>query len=593
MTERVTNRAERGIKPLVQWIQALLGLNSDVREALVYMRHFTIVRKLIMLLCALLLISVLTGLAILRSNERVKSHANAAEAFNRTVQDYEGLMNRYQDLNTISYRFLSEGYEKKQSEAYQSKLAQLGELTDNLKLVFERDDDLRSYLSWFDKINQAYADLFEAHFAGAFLPESLNGVVIRQTLTAQMNDTLRVDGELKQLFEARREKSSDKLQDTLSGSSRDVVLLTATMVVVTMALAFLFGRSINRGVKLLMRRIQAYRNGDLGYATGDSRSDEFGAVDAYLAQMGEQIRLMLESNRRTGSEVVEWTGSILEKSKENRQAATIIQELTEHCQTRVELQHDATASISAVIEEATAGSAQMLHASDLLRDSVWRTNGHAQEGRTLMTELSASFNETSEEMARLGEQVESMRERMSEVHRFMLGISEIAYRTNLLSLNASIEASRAGVHGSGFSVIAHEIRRLAGQTEGFAGNVRDAMQTMQADIGAMASAFDGFAERVGDTKSRSEQAVVTFGDIALESGRLATQTEEWSLSVNEVAAGLNEIVASIERLVESSSDIRDSMLQVSGLAAAQSDVSGYLQQAVDRLADTAKSLRAD
>ena len=557
------------------------------------MRKLTIVRKLILLLCALLLISVLTGLAILRSNERVKAHANEAEAFNRTVQDYEGLMNRYQDLNTISYRFLSEGYEKKQSEAYQSKLAQLNELTDNLKLVFEQDNDLRSYLSWFDKINQAYSDLYAAHFAGAFLPESLNGVVIRQTLTTQMNDTLRVDGELKRLFEARREESSVKLQGTLSGSSRDVILLTATMVVVTLALAYLFGRSINRGVKLLMRRIQAYRNGDLGYVTVVSRGDEFGTVDAYLSQMGEQLLMMLESNRRTGSEVVEWTGSILEKSKENRQAASSIQELTERCQARIELQHDATASISAVIEEASAGSAQMLHASVELRDTVWRTNGHAQEGKALVTALSASFEETSGEMARLGEQVGSMRERMSEVHRFMQGISEIAYRTNLLSLNASIEASRAGVHGSGFSVIAGEIRRLAGQTEGFAGNVREAMLSIQADIGAMASAFDGFAERLDATKERSEQAVASFGDIALESDRLAGQTEEWTLSVNEVAAGLNEIVASIERLVESSSDIRDSMLQVSGLAAAQSDVSGYLQQAVDRLADTAKSLRAD
>lgn len=557
------------------------------------MRKLTIVRKLIFLLCALLLISVTTGLAILRSNERVKAQANEAEAFNRTVQNYEGLMNRYQDLNTISYRFLSEGYEKKQSEAYRSKLGEMKELTGKLKLVFEQDDDLRSYLSWFDKINQAYADLFEAHFAGAFLPESLNGVVIRQTLTMQLNDALRVDGELKMLFEAQREESSVKLHSTLAGSSREVILLTAVMVVVTLALAYLFGRSINRGVKLLLQRIQAYRGGDLGYVSGVARGDEFGTVDAYLAQMGEQLKVMLESNRRTGVEVVEWTGNILEKSKENRHAASSIQELTERCQKRIELQHDATASISAVIEEASAGSAQMLHASGELRDSVWRTNGYAQEGKAYVSALSDSFEETNGEMAVLGDQVASMRERMNEVHRFMLGISEIAYRTNLLSLNASIEASRAGVHGSGFSVIAHEIRRLAGQTEDFAGNVRGVTQSIQADIGAMAAAFDGFARHLANTRRHSEQAVASFGDIAQESDRLAAQTDEWSQSVSEVAAGLNEIVASIERLVESSSDIRDSMLQVSDLATAQSDVSGYLQQAVDKLSHAAKSLRAD
>ncbi|MFC5530410.1 methyl-accepting chemotaxis protein [Cohnella yongneupensis] len=556
------------------------------------MKKLTIVRKLLLMLFALLLISVLTGLAILRSNEQVKKHTSEAEAFNRTTQDYESLMNLYQELNTISYRFLSEGYEKKQAEAYTAKLSQMSEVTGRLKLVFDQDEDLRSYLSWFDKINLAYKDLFDTHFAGAFLPESLNGVVIRQVLTSQMGDTLRVDGELKELFAAQREDSGNQLRSTISGSSRDVILLTAFMVVVMLGVAYLFGRSIDQGVKLLLRRIQAYRNGELGYVSA-ARGDEFGTVDAYLAQMGEQLRIMLESNRQTGAEVVEWTGNILEKSTENRQAASSILSLSERCQARIELQHDATASISAVIEQASAGSEHMLHASGSLRDSVWRTNGYAQEGKALVTALSASFDETSGEMLRLGGQVKSMKERMKDVHRFMLGISEIAYQTNLLSLNASIEASRAGVHGSGFSVIAHEIRRLAGQTEGFAGNVRSAMQAIQADIGSMAAGFDGFAKHLDATRGRSEQAVASFGDIALESDRLAAQTEEWTQSVTEVAAGLNEIVASIERLVESSSDIRDSMQQVSGLAASQSDVSGYLQQAVDKLAHTTKSLRVE
>lgn len=557
------------------------------------MGTFTIVRKLTLLLGALLLISALTGIAILRSNAQVKAHAGETEAAGRTERDYAGLMNAYQELNTIAYRFLSEGYEKKQAEAYTNKLASIAELTDGMRSAFEADDELRSYLSWFDKINGAYRALYDDNFAGAFLPESLNGVVIRQALTAQMTDARRIDGELKTLFEARREEGADRLRDTLAEGTRLVIALTAATVALTLALAYLFGRSIDRGAKLLMRRIQAYRSGDLDYASEAVRRDEFGAVDGYLAQMGEQVRGMLEANRRTGAEVVEWTGSMLAKSAENRDAAGAILSLTERCHARIELQHDATASISAVVEEASAGSEHMLHASRSLRESVLRTNGHAREGRSTVAAMSASFGETGEEMSRLGGRVKAMAERMSEAHRFMQGISELAYRTNLLALNASIEASRAGAHGGGFAVIAREIRALAGRTEQFAGSVRGVMEAIGADAEAMSAGFDAFSARMDVTRGRSEQAVASFGHIADESDSLAARTEAWTQTVAEVAAGLGEIVASVERLALSSADIRDSMVQVSGLAAAQSEVSAYLREAVDRLADAAKALRAE
>ncbi|WP_158602327.1 methyl-accepting chemotaxis protein [Cohnella endophytica] len=558
------------------------------------MIRLTIVRKLMLLLVALLLISALTGIAILRSNDQVRTQSGQAEALNRTELGYGSLMNSYQELNTIAYRFLSEGYEKKQSQASVKKLEQIKMTTTGLHSVFEANEELRSYLSWFAKINEGYESLFSDNFTGAFLPESLNSVVIRKALTSLMTDSARIDEELKIWFEAKRGEESDRLNNTLADSTRNVVLLTVITLVLTLVLAFLFGRSINQGVKLLMRRIHAYRDGNMAYASPKKkRGDEFGSVEAYLAQMGERIQGILEANRSTGLKVVEWTQDILKKSKDNREASSSIQSQTERCQVRIESQHEATASISAVLEEAAAGSEAMLAVSDSLKDSVWRTNGHAQDGKRFVTELTDSFELTNGELARLGEQVASITERMKDAQSFMSGISGLAYQTNLLSLNASIEASRAGANGNGFSVIAQEIRKLAVQTEGFAGKARTLMQSIHADTESMAYSFEGFAEQMDATKSKSEQAAASFGEIAGESNILAAQTEEWSRAVAEVAAGLSEIVVSVEQLVDSSSDLRDSVLTVSEIAVVQVGLSGYLQQAVDGLAETSAALRGD
>ncbi|OXS61837.1 hypothetical protein B1A99_04315 [Cohnella sp. CIP 111063] len=557
------------------------------------MAHMTIIRKLTLLLLALLLISTLTGAAILRANGQIRSQAKESETLGRLEREYESLMMTYHELNTISYRFLSEGYEKKQAQAYTDKLESLRTTAGKLSAELEGSAELGSYLNWFAKLNTDYEALYADHFTGTFLPESLNSAAILQSLTNQTTAAGRIDRELKDIFGGLREERATQLGDTLANSSRTAIWLTIGTVVLSVALAYLFGRSVNRGVGMLIRRIEAYREGRLDYNSSVVRSDEFGRVDLILAQMGERIREMLEANRDTGRKVVSWTGSLLEKSRDNREASDSIQRLAESCQVRIESLHEATASISAVVQQASAGSEQLREAAGTLRNSVEKTNGYAQEGKQAVLELAASFERTSEELVRLGGQVGSIAERMDDALRFMSGIGDLAYRTNLLSLNASIEASRAGAQGGGFSVIAREIRKLAGQTESFAKQTRTLMDAMRSDMEGMSGGFTQFTVRLEETKHKSELAVGSFLDIAGESQTLAVGTEEWSRAAAEVAAGLDEIVVSVARLVDSSADLRDGVVRVSGIALRQADLSGHLLQAADELAEVSAALQRD
>jgi|GEM_PF-3465405 len=547
--------------------------------------------KLSMLVIGFVIVSALTGLLIVRSNHQVQSQIEVMDRWFEMEQNYYRFMSLDNDMNTITYRFLNEGYEEKQAKLFQEKIGQAKQLVAEMKPVYEADADLASFIGWFTKLNQDYETMYNTYFAKAFLPQDLNAIAIRSELNKMVVNAQRVDGEIRTEFQQKREANSSLLSRTLSQSSTTVMALLLLTIIVTVLLVILFGRSINQGVALLLKRIQAYKHGDWLFKTEKTRSDEFGLINQYLSEMGDSLRQTLDANREASSHVLKLTENIRERSTQNQEASLSVNRLTMLSHDKIQMQHHATTAISAVLEEASAGSEEMLASTDLMRETINHMNGLSHTGRDHVLDMDASFRETKAEMERLVGSVSLTKKRVDDVHAFMRGISEITRQTNLLSINASIEAARSGEHGKGFAVVANEIRSLSKQTDDFAKQVRQLMEGIQQDTAAVLDGFTLFRRHIEHTSAKAEAVTGSFGSISEHSDTLARQIGEVNASAQEIAIGLNEIVLSVTQLVDSSLEINENIHNVAEYAGVQASLSDNLQEAVQGLLDTSEELQ--
>jgi methyl-accepting chemotaxis protein len=209
-----------------------------------------------------------------------------------------------------------------------------------------------------------------------------------------------------------------------------------------------------------------------------------------------------------------------------------------------------------------AASHDMIGLAETARGKAEAASGRAAEGARTIDALVTSFGTIGE---------------------FLRGITKISQQTNLLSLNARIEAARAGVHGAGFAVIAQEVKALAGETGQLSANIEaqlaaliSATRGAQASFGAIVSAVQEATETLGSLVARQQGVAETIEDGCRQSGEAATMIE----GVNDV---INRMQAAISETGEAYSQLTASLdtLTVSAEGVARRTDEGVLQATIE------------
>ena len=239
----------------------------------------------------------------------------------------------------------------------------------------------------------------------------------------------------------------------------------------------------------------------------------------------------------------------------------------------------ATLETSAAVTEIAATSRELRTTIGKVLDLARQSTTLAQEGRDELTQVDDTMREIVGSTVAAGARLRLIRERSEAITLAATTIAKVADQTNLLSINAAIEAEKAGEYGLGFLVVAREIRRLADQTALATLDIARMVHDMKQSVAVGTSEMEAFQQRVDHGVAR----------LAGGFGRLTRIID----AVDDITPRIEQVAEGVSVQAEGADQIRAAMIHLRETAQQSVAAMGELQQSAARLRETAVVLRSD
>lgn len=242
-----------------------------------------------------------------------------------------------------------------------------------------------------------------------------------------------------------------------------------------------------------------------------------------------------------------------------------------------EAQRTRTSEAATAMEEMNATVLEVAANASSAAENARNAHEQAQEGGNKVQSVAESIEELNEESKRLQKEMQELGEHAESIGKIMEVISDIADQTNLLALNAAIEAARAGEAGRGFAVVADEVRKLAEKT-----------MTATQEVGNAINAIQGSARNSIRSMDRNTEMVVGSTELSREAGLFLTKIQTF---VDETADQVRAIATAAEQQSASSEEINRSTEEINTISADIAEAMDQSAQAMDDMAQLSDELR--
>ncbi|GAA7441395.1 methyl-accepting chemotaxis protein TlpB [Helicobacter pylori] len=312
-------------------------------------------------------------------------------------------------------------------------------------------------------------------------------------------------------------------------------ILTATIALVVLTLVYAKLRIVKR-IDELVFKINAFSHGDKDLRAkidvGD-RNDE-------ISQVGRGINLFVE-NARLIMEEIKGISTL------NKTSMDKLVQITQETQKSMK---DSSTTLNSVKNKATDIASMMnisIEQSQGLRKRLIETQGLVKESKDAIGDLFSQITESAHTEEELSSQVEQLSRNADDVKSILDIINDIADQTNLLALNAAIEAARAGEHGRGFAVVADEVRNLAGRTQKSLAEINSTIMVIVQEINAVSSQMNLNSQKMERLSDMSKSVQETYEKM---SSNLSSVVLDSNQSMDDYAKSGHQIEAMVSDFVE-------------------------------------------
>ena len=375
--------------------------------------------------------------------------------------------------------------------------------------------------------------------------------------------------------------------DIITAQANDIKDLTVKLILLAGIIVLVVGVVIVYGIQNNMSRISKkfgeVAKGDLTVLVNAKGRDEFN-------NLASSATHMITNTKKLVNKVTNATGQLEESARDVEQASGVIDEYSREITKAID-------EINAGMERQSRHAQECVVKTDVLSNEIQEvshvverveklvdeTEGMINRGMEIVQLLGDRAKETTSITDKVAESIVSLKKETEIINTFVKTITDITEQTNLLSLNASIEAARAGAAGRGFAVVAEEIRKLADDSARAAGEIKNNVGHISAQTqNSVESASQ--ARAMVDLQSEAvEEVVVVFRDMQSRMGDLVNGLKDIVVSTEKADSERSDAVAAVK-------NISAIIEETAGSAETVNDVAAKLLENVERLNHTADML---